>query len=369
MSLLEALINVSEKAANIARLCRQEQHLFELLVQEKSSSQSNPRFLQDFKTLADVLIQETVKYDIGLQFPELKESIKGEEDNVFCNTIGEKIVVQIQPDVTSTANLLQTVLNGADVAARLLAEEVHRNISLKEIDVYLDNIPKDVPLDYGQLGIWIDPIDSTAEYIHAKEVIGESGICASGLKCVTVLIGVFDKPTGIPVMGVVNQPFFKHVDDRWSGRCYWGLTTPSIAVSSLTVSHSIGHQSNVICISTSEDVNIKQKLQDAGFNLIEAAGAGYKILTVITRQSAAYVLSKNTTFKWDTCGPQAILKSMGGNIVQYNATNGSHCKPIEYPTHSGNGDVDKIKLYCNDGGIIAFYNKEVLTKIVDALSN
>lgn len=67
MSLLESLIIVSEKAANIARLCRQEQHLFELLVQEKTSSESNPRFVKDFKTLADVLIQESVKYDIGLQ--------------------------------------------------------------------------------------------------------------------------------------------------------------------------------------------------------------------------------------------------------------------------------------------------------------
>lgn len=67
MSLLETLIKVSEKAANIARICRQEKHLFELLVQEKGNKESNPRFVQDFKTLADVLIQETVKYDIGKQ--------------------------------------------------------------------------------------------------------------------------------------------------------------------------------------------------------------------------------------------------------------------------------------------------------------
>lgn len=65
MSLLESLIIVSEKAANIARSCRQEECLFNLLIQEKGSGEANPRFVQDFKTLADVLIQETVKYEIG----------------------------------------------------------------------------------------------------------------------------------------------------------------------------------------------------------------------------------------------------------------------------------------------------------------
>lgn len=63
--LLEGLLKVSEKGANIARICRQNEHLFELLVQEKSLEESNPRFIKDFKTLADVLIQETVKNDIG----------------------------------------------------------------------------------------------------------------------------------------------------------------------------------------------------------------------------------------------------------------------------------------------------------------
>lgn len=61
---MEALVHASEKAANIARQCRQDQHLFELLIQEKSAEESNPRFVQDFKTLADVLIQETLRHDI-----------------------------------------------------------------------------------------------------------------------------------------------------------------------------------------------------------------------------------------------------------------------------------------------------------------
>lgn len=64
-NIMEALVNVSEKAANIARVCRRNEHLFSLLVQEKAPEESNPRFVKDFKTLADVLIQETIRHDIG----------------------------------------------------------------------------------------------------------------------------------------------------------------------------------------------------------------------------------------------------------------------------------------------------------------
>lgn len=65
IELLKEILKVSEKAANIARVCRADDHLFKLLVQEKAPEESNSRFEHDFKTLADCLIQEAVKYDIG----------------------------------------------------------------------------------------------------------------------------------------------------------------------------------------------------------------------------------------------------------------------------------------------------------------
>lgn len=64
-NLIRALINAAEKAANIARRCRGHEQLLSLLVQEKSGDEANARFDHDFKTLADVLIQETVKHDVG----------------------------------------------------------------------------------------------------------------------------------------------------------------------------------------------------------------------------------------------------------------------------------------------------------------
>lgn len=63
--LLKALVVASEKAANVARLVRRNEHLFDLLVQEKQGDAANARFVRDFKTLADVLIQEMVRHDLG----------------------------------------------------------------------------------------------------------------------------------------------------------------------------------------------------------------------------------------------------------------------------------------------------------------
>jgi hypothetical protein len=63
-NLLKEILIVSEKAANIARICRQDEHLLRLLTQEKSEEEKNQRFAADFKTLADVLIQEVVKQQL-----------------------------------------------------------------------------------------------------------------------------------------------------------------------------------------------------------------------------------------------------------------------------------------------------------------
>ncbi|CAG7785996.1 unnamed protein product, partial [Allacma fusca] len=68
---VRVLIAVSEKAANIARIVRSEKELFQLLVQEKGVEDKNERFVQDFKTLADVLIQECLRHDISTVFPAM----------------------------------------------------------------------------------------------------------------------------------------------------------------------------------------------------------------------------------------------------------------------------------------------------------
>jgi inositol polyphosphate 1-phosphatase len=64
IDLTVALMQASEKGARVARMVRQEPSLFGLLVEEKTGSAKNERFVQDFKTLADVLVQEIVTHDL-----------------------------------------------------------------------------------------------------------------------------------------------------------------------------------------------------------------------------------------------------------------------------------------------------------------
>uniref|UniRef100_A0A8C7E940 inositol-1,4-bisphosphate 1-phosphatase n=1 Tax=Nothoprocta perdicaria TaxID=30464 RepID=A0A8C7E940_NOTPE len=196
--LLKSLVSASEKAAHIARLCRHEDALFHLLVAEKTGADKNQRFVQDFKTLADVLIQEVIKHN----FPELRDHIGGEESNEFSNGLGEPLC-SVERD---TAALLCRVLENNQAAAELLAAAVHQDVVLS--DPELDAVALSVPA--GELAIWIDPIDSTNEYIRGHEdVAPEDGIYPSGLRSALVLVGAYERCSGCPVLGVINEPFFR----------------------------------------------------------------------------------------------------------------------------------------------------------------
>ncbi|XP_035687917.1 inositol polyphosphate 1-phosphatase-like [Branchiostoma floridae] len=321
---LTSLVRLSEKAAHLARTIRLEHALFELLVEEKTGTAKNKRFQQDFKTLADVLIQEMIKHDLGKQFPSIVGHIHGEEDNTFTNQLGETVTVQVQPSLQQTADLLCTVLDGNKHAAALLAEAVHWDVAM-EMDERLTAATMDISVE--SLGIWIDPIDSTAEYIRgAEDETATDGVYHRGLQCCTILIGAFDRESGLPVMGVINQPFAQKDQETlsWKSRHLWGVCYNGYSCHSLTATMATepSHQSEAsrVVLSESESDDIKSLLSKAGYRICYANGAGYKMLCVIDRLVDAYLLTKSSTYKWDTCGPHAILRSLGGGMVDLDAT-------------------------------------------------
>ena len=93
-------------------------------MEEKTGEDKNAKFDQDFKTLADVLIQETVRHDVSTAFPQLYDSIMGEESNTFTNTLGESLTVQVLETEEATRDLLKKVLDNNEIAASLLAKQV-----------------------------------------------------------------------------------------------------------------------------------------------------------------------------------------------------------------------------------------------------
>lgn len=125
--------------------------------------------------------------------------------------MGESITVEIFEDIEETTERLALVLNGDHEAAKLLAEEVHREVILYDV-----NIPEITEeMEFTNLGIVIDPIDATNEYIKAEHTTSDifPEIPATGLECVTVLIGVFNILTGLPILGVINQPFHTKINE------------------------------------------------------------------------------------------------------------------------------------------------------------
>ena len=79
-------------------------------MEEKTGTEKNAKFEQDFKTLAVVLIQETVKNEVRKAFPELEESILGEESNKFTNKLGNCLTVEVKDTMEETKKILVKVL-------------------------------------------------------------------------------------------------------------------------------------------------------------------------------------------------------------------------------------------------------------------
>lgn len=312
--LLHCLLECSEKASRIARTFRRQDDLFGLLVEEKAEIQKSRMVIHDFKTLADVLVQETIKRDVGQKFPALSSKIQGEEQNSFQNTLGESIKVELTDSEEETSDLLCKVLNGKVHIAEALANIVHSG------DVIFDrecSSPVTVPAD--SLGIWIDPIDSTAEYIQAKRNNSdENGIESRGLKCVCVLIGVYDLQTGIPIMGIINQPFYKdsETDSKWESNIYWGISYNCEMKTSASIRNKAEEKRKVVVTSCFENPEL-QSIMQTKYSVVHVAGAGYKCLVVAEKKADLYVISLQNTHFWDTCGPHAILAAQGGGIVSF----------------------------------------------------
>ena len=145
---------------------------------------------------------------------------------------------------------------------------------------------------------------------------------------------------------------------------------------------------SAIILSPSEDATLQRNLSTK-FQLVYAAGAGYKQLCVVDSLVSAYVLSKGSTFKWDTCATHAILKSLGGGIVDFNkalelvrrkakASNEEILSELcdlevvyDRVDREDIGEGEKwsntdISLWSNAGGILAYIKPEVVVHIARA---
>lgn len=96
-------------------------------------------------------------FDI-LQFPQLADRVKGEENNIFQNTLEETITVKVGPTMNDTCKLLLKVLDNNREVAELLSNEVHSDVFMSHVPVVKNDLPTDLELDIDDIAIWIDPI-------------------------------------------------------------------------------------------------------------------------------------------------------------------------------------------------------------------
>lgn len=142
--------------------------------------------------------------------------------------------------------------------------------------------------------------------------------------------------------------------------CYWGFSDNSISYCS--IHHKEEPTSNVVLLSRIEDPDIKTKLEESQFKILEAAGAGYKLISVALGQAAAYVLSKGSTYRWDICGPHSVLQSQGGGLLDFKKyTSHPDCFGAIMKYSNMDSEVS------NEGGLIAYRNRETLDILTNVL--
>ena len=240
--------------------------------------------------------------------------------------------------------LLWKVLDNNQEAAAILAKHVHSSVNFDDLNVRLPGISlENVSIE--DIGIWIDPIDGTSQYIKGGwDKVAQHYPPSIGLRVVTVLIGAFNIKTGEPVMGVVNQPFI----NGQKGQISYGYG----ADSGMPDLDKISYEKPRVLIGSSESPEVVSALSKQ-FEVLKAGGAGHKLLMVAHGYADIYINTGPSTFRWDTCAPHAVLRALGGGVRDCNG------QEIVY-------DVDQSHA-ANSDGIFAFREQKYFDEVFKVL--
>lgn len=104
--------------------------------------------------------------------------------------------------------------NRSTKSIEILLEIISSPPNINLPDESLNKIPDDIFIDLSNIGIWIDPVDGTQQYIYGTDGIinPDTGITQDGLPTALVLIGCFDVKNGQAVLGVINRAFNEKID-------------------------------------------------------------------------------------------------------------------------------------------------------------
>ena len=85
------------------------------------------------------------------------------------------------------------------------------------------------------------------------------------------------------------------------------------------------------------------------------SGCGYKLLCVINGLADVFVLTQPSSYKWDTCGPQAILSALGGVAISWaEFVRWQRVVPLLYHRSDDPTLEDGARRCRNVGGVIGY---------------
>jgi len=162
--------------------------------------------------------------------------------------------------------------------------------------------------------VWIDPLDGTSEFIQG---------C---LESVTTLIGVSIK--GESKMGILGKYYTRKgkYDFNWIPKCYFAHSDcPHVYYVDYSDPNHVKefirpNSEQRLAICTSKSKSALQRFKKY-FDIIQpdqilqVGGAGNKFLHVIEGNSDCYFYASPGLNKWDICAGEAILKSIGGVMM------------------------------------------------------
>lgn len=159
----------------------------------------------------------------------------------------------------------------------------------------------------------------------------------------------------------------------WRGKHFWGVSFGGVNACSESRPQD-GHREGLsVVLSSSEKQVVKEALKSlcGPDKLMYASGAGYKILCVILGLADIYVLSEGSTFKWDSCAPHALLRALGGGVVDLSkclkSSSGEQGHQTELTYHQPYAECKGADRWANHGGLVAYRDCAQLRSVIGAL--
>ncbi|KAJ8950010.1 hypothetical protein NQ318_002421 [Aromia moschata] len=284
----------------------------------------NKKVILSFVTVLFILFMYVHKMDVVKEqeprkidlFKLLKVAIRAAENggkNIVrvkdhINIHSKGLTKEGQQDSVTTADFLShcsmtNTLQHFFPYIKLISEEAKTKCEEGHIDNYsvgelfIENLTYQY-VEEDDVTVWIDPLDATQEYTEKLYDYVTTMVCIA--------------VNGKPLIGVIHKPF--------NGTTSWAWVDQAMSRDLALDFHENEKQKNnglKIIVSRSHSGKIGEVLKknfNRPFEIISAAGAGFKTLELVTRKVDAY-LHITAIKKWDICAGNAIVNALGGRMT------------------------------------------------------